>query len=286
MAVILTRNRSIFSVAANLAFTGMAIAMLNAALSRSAADRSHDPPLSSWAQCSAQSTAISSGRSEIPPIVVTLGTLTIYRGAAFVLSGGAWVNAHQMQPGLPQRSRARRFSACRSSPGSPSPSCWMMHFLLPHALGARSMPAAATPVAAVYAGIDVGCDAASLAFACRARSPGSAATSGVSRYARRLRRGRQRLRAGQHRGLRHRRHLDCRRHRLGRRHRARRARSSASSRYALPVIDISPFWQMAISGSVIILAVALQRPAASASRGRIILGDQAAKETSSQEVTA
>ena len=32
----------------------------------------------------------------IPSIVVTLGTLTIYRGMAFVLSGGAWVNAHQM----------------------------------------------------------------------------------------------------------------------------------------------------------------------------------------------
>ncbi|MGO7998460.1 ABC transporter permease, partial [Rhizobium ruizarguesonis] len=35
---------------------------------------------------------------EIPPIVVTLGTLTIYLGMAFVLSGGAWVNAHQMTP--------------------------------------------------------------------------------------------------------------------------------------------------------------------------------------------
>ncbi|WP_420892871.1 ABC transporter permease subunit, partial [Pseudomonas mediterranea] len=32
----------------------------------------------------------------IPSIVVTLGTLTIYRGMAFVLSGGGWVNAHQM----------------------------------------------------------------------------------------------------------------------------------------------------------------------------------------------
>ncbi|TIS11597.1 MAG: ABC transporter permease, partial [Mesorhizobium sp.] len=37
-------------------------------------------------------------RLNIPSIVVTLGTLTIYRGATFVVSGGAWVNADQMSP--------------------------------------------------------------------------------------------------------------------------------------------------------------------------------------------
>lgn len=37
-------------------------------------------------------------RLGIPSIVVTLGTLTIYRGMAFVLSGGAWVNPDQMSP--------------------------------------------------------------------------------------------------------------------------------------------------------------------------------------------
>lgn len=31
----------------------------------------------------------------IPPIVVTLGTMSIYRGAVFLVSGGAWVNAHE-----------------------------------------------------------------------------------------------------------------------------------------------------------------------------------------------
>jgi rhamnose transport system permease protein len=34
----------------------------------------------------------------IPPIVVTLGTMSIYRGLVFVLSGGAWVNAHELGP--------------------------------------------------------------------------------------------------------------------------------------------------------------------------------------------
>lgn len=32
----------------------------------------------------------------IPSIVVTLGTMTIYRGTIFLLTEGAWINAHQM----------------------------------------------------------------------------------------------------------------------------------------------------------------------------------------------
>jgi rhamnose transport system permease protein len=35
---------------------------------------------------------------EMPPIVVTLGTMSVYRGLVFVLSGGAWVNAHELGP--------------------------------------------------------------------------------------------------------------------------------------------------------------------------------------------
>ncbi|MFT4183900.1 MAG: ABC transporter permease, partial [Rhizobium sp.] len=54
---------------------------------------------------------------------------------------------------------------------------------------------------------------------------------------------------------------------------------------ALPVIGISPFTQMAISGTVIILAVVFNARR-ERNRGRIILRDQAAKETSGQEVAA
>ena len=39
---------------------------------------------------------VSAGR--IPPIIATLGTLSIYRGLVFVLSGGEWVSAHEMSP--------------------------------------------------------------------------------------------------------------------------------------------------------------------------------------------
>lgn len=41
----------------------------------------------------------------IPPIITTLGTMSIYRGFVFVLSGGKWVSAHEMTEGfrnLPQ----------------------------------------------------------------------------------------------------------------------------------------------------------------------------------------
>src|ERR1700736_150691 len=33
---------------------------------------------------------------EVPPIVATLGTLAIYRGLVFVVSGGAWITNNRM----------------------------------------------------------------------------------------------------------------------------------------------------------------------------------------------
>jgi len=36
------------------------------------------------------------GALNLPPIVVTLGTMSVYRGLVFVLSGGAWVSSNQM----------------------------------------------------------------------------------------------------------------------------------------------------------------------------------------------
>lgn len=35
-------------------------------------------------------------KGRIPPIIATLGTLSIYRGLVFAISGGAWVDAHEM----------------------------------------------------------------------------------------------------------------------------------------------------------------------------------------------
>ncbi len=96
MLVIVTRGVDL-SVASNLALSGMVAAMLGA----------HMPglplPLIVLAAV-AVGLALGLvngwliGYLELPPIVVTLGTMSVYRGAVFVLSGGAWVSAHQMPP--------------------------------------------------------------------------------------------------------------------------------------------------------------------------------------------
>ena len=111
MAVILTRSIDL-SMAANLAFTGMVGRHDQRRLSRRsdpAADRSSRWP-SAWR--SARINGLLVWKLDIPSIVVTLGTLTIYRGATFVLSGGAWVNADQMSPDFIgfQRAAAPRHS--------------------------------------------------------------------------------------------------------------------------------------------------------------------------------
>lgn len=37
---------------------------------------------------------------EVPPIIATLGTLSIYRGMIFLYSGGTWINAYEMSKGF------------------------------------------------------------------------------------------------------------------------------------------------------------------------------------------
>lgn len=94
MLVIVTRGVDL-SVASNLALSGMVAAMLGA----------HVPGLPlPVIMLAAVGTGLLLGLVngwligylELPPIVVTLGTMSVYRGAVFVLSGGAWVSAHQM----------------------------------------------------------------------------------------------------------------------------------------------------------------------------------------------
>ena len=42
----------------------------------------------------------------LPPIVVTLGTMSIYRGSIYLLSQGAWVNENEMSPDFVAFTRA------------------------------------------------------------------------------------------------------------------------------------------------------------------------------------
>lgn len=94
MLVIVTRGVDL-SVASTLALCGMAAALL--------ASRNPGLPLA-FVMLAATALGLVLGLLngwlvgylELPPIVVTLGTMSVYRGLVFVLSGGAWVNSHQM----------------------------------------------------------------------------------------------------------------------------------------------------------------------------------------------
>lgn len=94
MLVILTRGIDL-SVASILAFAGMAAALLA---------RSHpDLPILivllaavlAGALCGLANGVLIAFVG-IPPIVVTLGAMTVIRGAVFLLAGGKWVNSHEM----------------------------------------------------------------------------------------------------------------------------------------------------------------------------------------------
>ena len=94
MVVILTRCIDL-SVAANLALTGMVVAMLNVAMPGLPI-----PVIIAIAILLGAVMGAVNGllvwKLAIPPIVVTLGTMTIFRGIIFLISDGKWVNAHEM----------------------------------------------------------------------------------------------------------------------------------------------------------------------------------------------
>ena len=105
MMVLLTKGIDL-SMAANLALTGMIVALINF----------HYPDVPVWALLIlASALGLLMGaingllvwKLGIPAIVVTLGTMSIYRGMIFLLSGGGWVNSNQMGAdflGLPRAS--------------------------------------------------------------------------------------------------------------------------------------------------------------------------------------
>lgn len=94
LMVILTAGIDL-SVASTMGFTGMAVALLN-----------HTHPDIPLAVLIIIGLAIGLGMGafngllvsvfKIPPIITTLGTLNIYRGFIVVISGGAWVSADEM----------------------------------------------------------------------------------------------------------------------------------------------------------------------------------------------
>jgi rhamnose transport system permease protein len=266
MAVILTRCVDL-SMAANLALCGMVAAMLNAAFPGVPV-----PALIAVAILTGAALGAINGllvwQLTIPPIVVTLGTLTIYRGMIFVLSKGAWINAHQMSAGFKAFPRAELLGLPVLSWIAIAAVAIMAVVMTRTAIGRAFYGVGGNPTAAVYAGLDVG-RTRFVAFTLAGGISGLSGYLWVSRYAVAY----VDIAAGFE--------LDiiaaCV---IGGISIAGGIGTVAGAvlgalflgviKNALPVVNISPFWQLAISGSAIIIAVAANARAEGKAR-RIIL---------------
>ena len=268
MVVILTKCIDL-SVAANLALTGMVAALMNGA----------GVPLP-VILCAVVALGAALGavngvlvwKLGIPSIVVTLGTMTIFRGTIFLMTDGKWVNAHEMSDAFKALPRHVILGLPVMSWVAIATIAVFAVALTRTALGRAFYAVGGNPHAAVYAGIDVG-RTQFWAFVISGALAGVTGYLWVARYAVAyvdvaggfeldvvaacviggiaIAGG-----AGSLWGA-----------MLG-------ALFLGVIKNALPVVGISPFWQMAISGLAIILAVAFntaqRRP-----RGRLILREAA-----------
>ncbi|MEM8702929.1 MAG: ABC transporter permease [Pseudomonadota bacterium] len=266
MAVILTRCIDL-SVAANLALTGMVVAMLNTLYPGLPI-----PVILLVSILLGAIMGLANGllvwKLDIPPIVVTLGTMTVYRGIIFLISDGAWINAHEMSESFKAFPRAVVL-------GLPVLS-WIAILAVTGfavligrtALGRAFYAVGGNPHAAVYTGLDVGRTQCA-AFVLSGALAGLTGYLWVARYAVAYVdiAGGFELEVvaacviggisiaggiGSVGGA-----------LLG-------ALFLGIVKNALPVINISPFWQLAISGSAIIIAVAFNATS-NRSKGRVIL---------------
>lgn len=266
MAVILTRCIDL-SMAANLALVGMCTAMVNAAFPGVPV-----PLLVVMAIVIGSLLGSINGllvwKLDIPPIVVTLGTLTIFRGLIFLLSNGQWVNAHEMSAEYKALPRFDLIGLPVLSWAAIVIVAFMVVLLNRTAMGRAFYAVGGNPSAAIYTGIDVGRTRFN-AFALSGAVSGLAGYLWVSRYAVAY----VDIASGFE--------LDviaaCV---IGGISIAGGMGSVAGAvmgalflgviKNALPVVNISPFWQQAISGAAIIIAVVFN--ARSERRvGRIIL---------------
>jgi rhamnose transport system permease protein len=266
MCVILTRCIDL-SVAANLALTGMVVAMLNTI----APGMPIVVILAVAVLLGAFMGAINGvlvWKLEIPPIVVTLGTMTIFRGVIFLISDGKWINAHEMSASFTRFPRASILGLPVLSWIAVAVVIVVAVMMIRTSLGRAFYAVGGNPRAALYTGIDVG----RTQFAAFVISGALAGLTGylwVARYAVA--------------------YVDiaggfelevvaaCV---IGGISIAGGVGSVGGAvlgalflgviKNALPVVNISPFWQLAISGAAIIIAVAFNAQS-SRTKGRIIL---------------
>ena len=264
--VILTRCIDL-SVAANLALTGMVCAMLNAA--------APGVPLVVILALAVSMGAVLGAingllvwKIGIPSIVVTLGTLTIYRGLIFVISGGEWVNAHEMSKTFTGFPRALILGLPVLSWIAVIVALGALVLISRTPLGRAFYAVGGNPNAAVYTGLNVG-RTQFFAFVLSGTLAGLTGYLWVARYSVAYVdiaggfelevvaacviggisiMGGAGTVAGTIMG----------------------ALFLGIIKNALPVVNVSPFWQLAISGAAIVIAVALNTRA-NRKPGRIIL---------------
>ena len=105
MLVILVRGIDL-SIAANLALCGMLAALFNRAWPEAGVLPALLITLVAGGLLGAFN-GVLVWKLRLPPIVVTLGTMSIYRGIIFLLSKGAWVNENEMSRGFLEFPRAQ-----------------------------------------------------------------------------------------------------------------------------------------------------------------------------------
>lgn len=266
MTVILTRSIDL-STASNLCFTGMAVAMLNQA----------HPELPVvviilvsllWGLALGAINGFLIWKIGIPSIVVTLGTLTIYRGLTFVLSGGAWVNADEMSPAFIEFQRQSLLGIPVLSWIAVTVIAALIIFLRYTRTGRDIYAIGVNPTAAVYTGIDVG-RTKFIAFCISGLVSGLAGYLWVSRYVI----ASVEVANGYELNV----IAACV---IGGISIAGGVGSVSGAvlgalflgliGLALPVINVSPFWQLAISGAAILVAIILNARSEK-TPGRLIL---------------
>ncbi|MFZ2100100.1 MAG: ABC transporter permease [Oricola sp.] len=253
MCVILTRSIDL-SMASNLALSGMIVALTNAAWPGIPV-----PVLMGLAALCGLGLGAFNGIMVwllgIPAIVVTLGTLTIYRGIIFLIAGGQWVNADKLSTGFVQMTRIDFLGLPLLSWYAVVVAAVFFLLMTRTSLGRAFYAIGVNPTASVYAGIDVG-RTKFTAFLISGMLSGFCGYLWVSRYVI----GSVEVAKGYELTI----VAACV---IGGISIAGGVGSVAGAllgalflgviNSALPVINVSPFWQMAISGAAIILAVVL-----------------------------
>jgi rhamnose transport system permease protein len=272
MVVILTRSIDL-SMASNLALSGMIVALVNAAYPEIPV-----PALMLLATFCGLCLGAFNGTMiwwiGIPSIVVTLGTLTIYRGFIFLIAGGKWVNADRFSEEFVQYTRYEFL-------GLPALSWYAIIIVIGFfilmtrtSLGRSIYAVGVNPSAALYTGINIG-RTQFVAFCISGALSGFCGYLWVSRYVI----GSVEVAKGYELTI----VAACV---IGGISIAGGVGTVAGAvlgalflgvmSNALPVIGVSPFWQMAISGAAIILAVIINASSQQKSKRLILKQENAA----------